>query len=120
GEFFFSRDHRRERALREGTMSDLPTAGSALRPGLTDRERREVVVEHEASVLLTGDVLDLLLVVGSAEGAAHERLRLAAREDNRPMDAREDASLRPDRADLVELAAIEPDAALERLDAHRF
>ncbi len=76
-------------------------------------------MEHEALVLLAGDVLDLLLVVGRAERAADERLRLAAREDDRAVHAREDAGLGPDRADLVELPAVEAHAALERLVAHR-
>ena len=75
-------------------------------------------MEHEALVVLAADVLDLLLVVGGAERAGDERLRLAAREDDRAVDARQDAGLGPDRADLVELAAVEADAALERLVAH--
>ena len=56
-------------------------------------------------------MLDLLLVVRGAERAGDERLRLAAREDDRAVNAREHAGLAPDRADLVELAAVETDAA---------
>ena len=82
------------------------------RPGLADRERREVVVQHEALVELAGDVLDLLLVVGGAERAGDQRLRLAAREHDRAVDAGQHAGLGPDRADLVELAAVEADAAV--------
>ena len=119
GELLFGGNDRRERALGEGAVPDLAAARSALTAGLADREGREVVVEHEAPVLLAGDVLDLLLVVGRAERAADQRLRLAAGEDDRAVHAREDAGLRPDRTDLVELPAVEAHAALERLVAHR-
>ena len=87
GELLFARNDRRERALGERAVTDFAAARSALRPGLADRERREVVVQHEALVVLAGDVLDLLLVVGGAERAADERLRLAAREDDGAVDA---------------------------------
>ena len=68
-------------------MPDLAAARSALRSRLPDREGREVVVEHEAPCMLTGDVLDLLLVVGRAECAAHQCLGLAAGEDDRAVHA---------------------------------
>ena len=111
GELVLARHHRRERALGERAVADLAAAGAAQRSGLADRERREVVVEHEALVVLAADVLDLLLVVGGAERAGDQRLRLAAREHDRAVDAREHAGLGPDRADLVELAAVEAHAA---------
>ena len=69
----------------------------ALRTDFTDREGREVVVEHEPLVLLAGDVLDLLLIVGRAERATDERLRLAAREDDGAMHSGEVTGLRPSR-----------------------
>ena len=40
--------HARERALGEGAVTDLATAGAAHRLGLARREGREVVVQHEA------------------------------------------------------------------------
>ena len=75
-------------------------------------------MQHEALVELAGDVLDLLFVVGGAERAGDQRLGFAAREHDRPVDARQHAGLGPDRADLVELAAVEPHALLERLHLH--
>ena len=83
-----------------------------------DRERREVVVEHEALPRLAVDHLDLLLVVGGAERGGDERLGLAAREHRRAVGARQHADFDRDRADLVERAAVEPLAALERFVAH--
>ena len=100
-------------------MTDLAPPRSTLRTGLAHREGREVVVEHEALVELAGDVLDLLLIVGGAERAADQRLRLAAREDDGAVHSREVTGLGPDRADLVELPAVETHAVLERLDFHR-
>ena len=62
--------------------------------------------------------LDLLLVVGGAERRGHERLGLAAGEHGRAVRARQHADLDRDRTDLVERAAVEPLAALERFVAH--
>ena len=89
-------------------MADLASPRSALRSGLADRERREVVVQHEALMLLAGDVLDLLLIVAGAECATDQRLGLAAGEDDGAVDAGQGAGLGPDRADFVELPAVEP------------
>ena len=63
------------------------------------------------------DRLDLLLVVGGAERGRDQRLRLAAREHRRAVDAGQHAGLDPDGPDLVELAAVEPHAALEHFVA---
>src|SRR5439155_10284067 len=86
-------------------------------PDLADGEWREVVVEHEALPGLPFEALDLLRVVGGAERAGDERLRLAAREDRRSVRAREDAGLDPDRPHLVELPSVQADAAREDLFA---
>ena len=88
GELVVAGNDRRERALRQRAVADLAASGAGETAGLADRERREVVVEHEALVELAADVLDLLLVVRGAERAGDERLRLAAREDDRAVDAR--------------------------------
>ena len=83
GELVFGRHHRRERALGEGAVADLAAAGAAQELHFTDREGREVVVQHEALPGLALDHLDLLLVVGGAERGGDERLRLAAGEHGR-------------------------------------
>ncbi len=94
-------------------MSDLAAARAAQEGHLAHRERREVVVQHEALVDLAAHHLDLLLVVGGAERGGDERLRFAAGEHGRPVRARQHAHLDPDRTDLVERAAVEPHAAVE-------
>ena len=112
-ELLLGRKERRQRAFCQRAVSDLAPAGPAQERHFADRERREVVVEHEALPLLALEALDLLRIVGRAERAGDERLRLAAREHGRAVSARQHARLDPDRADLVELAAIEPYAALQ-------
>ena len=118
GEVLFGRQQRHERALGERAVADFAPAGAAQELHFADRERREVVVQHEAAVGLALDRLDLLRVVFGAERGADERLRLAAREHGRAVDAGQHAGLDPDRADLVEAAAVEALAALEDLVAH--
>ena len=117
GEVGFERHHRRERALGQGAVTDLAAAGAAHRLGLADREGREVVVEHEALPHLAVDHLDLLLVVGGAERGGDQRLGLAAREHGRAVHAGQHLGLDGDRADLVELAAVEAHVAVEDLGA---
>src|SRR5215510_4468399 len=101
-------------------MADFATPGTAEELDFTDRERREVVVEHEPLVELAPHMLDLLLVVCGAERAGDQRLRFTAREDDRSVRPWEDAGLAPDGTDLVELAAVEADAALQHLVAEHF
>ena len=98
-------------------MAHFAASGPAEERHLADRERREVVVEHEALVAVAVDGLDLLLVIGRAERCGDERLRLAAREHRRAVHTGQHSDLAPDAADLVELAAVEPDAVLEHLVA---
>ena len=81
GELLFGGNHRRQRALGQRAVADLAAAGAAQELHFADRERREVVVEHEALPRLAVDHLDLLLIVGGAERRGHQRLGFAARED---------------------------------------
>ena len=57
--------HRLHAALGEHAVADLATAGTADRLGLADRERREVVVEHELLGVLVDQAIDALLVVAT-------------------------------------------------------
>ena len=61
-ELLVRREHARERALGEGAVADLAPAGAAHRLRLARRERREVVVEHEALPRSPDQRVDLLLV----------------------------------------------------------
>ena len=73
---------------------------------LPDRVRREVVVVHEAAVLLEREVVDPLALLGGAEGEQRHDLRLAAGEEARAVRARADGHLAADRADLLLGAAV--------------
>ena len=67
--------------------------GAAQELHLADRERREVVVQHELLEDHAGEHLDALLVLGRAERGRDERLRLAAREERRAVHAGQQAHL---------------------------
>ena len=82
---------RSERALGEGAVTDLASAGAAHGLGLTGREAREVVVEQEALPPLAGERVDLLLVGRGAERGGDDGLRLAALEERRAVHARQEA-----------------------------
>src|SRR5262245_61185019 len=94
-------------------MANLSSARPAQEGDFADRERWEVVVEHETLPGLAFEALDLLRVLGGAERAGDERLRFAACEDGRAVCPRQDAGFDPDRPHFVEGSAVEPDAALE-------
>ena len=107
--------HADERALGERAVADLAAARAAERLGLARRERREVVVEHEALPALAGERVDLLLVARGAERRRDGRLRLAALEERRAVDAREDADLAHDGADRLHVAAVDALALAEHV-----
>jgi hypothetical protein len=100
-------------------VADLAASGTAHEADLPDREGREVVVQHEALPGLALEALDLLRVVGGAERAGDQRLRLAAREHGRTVHARQDPRFDPDRPHLVELPAVEAHAVGEHFLAER-
>ena len=105
-EVFLGRQHRHERAFGECAVADFAPSRRAHRPGLARRVRREVVVVHVALVGNRHDAVEPLLVADRTQGRRGEHLRLPARENARTVNARHVADLRPDRADLVGLAAV--------------
>ena len=112
-ELFLRRQHRRERAAGKVAVADLAAGRAAHEFHFTDRERREVVVEHEALEGLAFEVFDLLRFLRRAEGHGDERLRLAAGEDGRAVRAREHVQVDRDRTDLGERAAVDALVFLE-------
>ena len=89
GNSSLARQHRLDRPLGQRPVTDLAAAGRAEAPHLADRERREVVVQHELAVGLALERLDLLLVGLGAERGRDQGLRLAAREERRAVGARQ-------------------------------
>ena len=60
----------------------------------------------------------ILLVLAGAERRHHEGLRLAAGEQRRAVGARQHADLGHDRADRLEVAAVDAAAGVEDVPAH--
>ena len=69
-------------------------------------------MQHETLAREQAEIVDDLLVLGGAERRDGQRLGLAAREERRTVGARQQADLAGDRADLVELAAVDATALL--------
>src|SRR4029453_15864207 len=101
GEVLRRRDDRLQRPLRERTVADVAALRPPHEPGLADRVGREVVVVHEPPLLLQGEVVDPLTLLGGAEREQRHVLRRAAGEEARAVRARRDSNLTLDRPDLV-------------------
>ncbi len=96
-------------------MADLATANAGHTADFANGERREVVVQHEATLLLAFVAFETLHVVGGAEGCADESLGFAAGKERGAVDSGENADFDAEVADLVEGAVVRTDALLENL-----
>ena len=104
-----------ESAPCECAVADLATAYAGHTSNLTNGERRKVVVEHELALLLALVAFHTLCVVGGTESYGDESLSFAARKERRAMDARKNAHLNADLANLVEGAMVGADALVQNL-----
>ena len=59
-------------------MSNLTASRASNRAALANRERREVVVQHELFAVLIHQPIDSLLVPGRSQGDRYQRLGLTA------------------------------------------
>ena len=100
------RQHREQRALGQGSVTDLATSGATQEGHFAHRERREVVVQHEALLGFAFEGFQPLHVFAGAQRGGDQRLGLAAGKDGGTVSARQHANFDPDIANLVELAAI--------------
>ena len=107
-EFLAGGQDREQRALGEPAVADLAALGRADATGLAGRVRRHVVVEHEAVAVLAHQRVDDLFVACSTERRHDHRLRFAAREQRRPVRAREYAGADRDRTHGARVAAVDP------------
>ena len=112
GRFFFAGQDGADGALGQCAVADFAAADAGHAARFTDRERREVVVQHEALLLLAFEGFEALRVVVGAECCGDQGLRLAAGEERRAVGAGQHASLNGDGANLVEGAAVGTDAVL--------
>ena len=102
----------------ELAVADLAAARPAHAPGLTDRERRKVVVQQERLLVRPVQRVDPLLVLTGAERGDHQRLRLAAGEQRRAVGARQYAHLGNDGAHGLHVAPVDALAGIENAPAH--
>ena len=118
GELFQRGQHGHQSTLCQCAMADLAAAGAARCAGLAHRVRREVVVMDIALGLLVGQVVHELVVLGAAQSAGGQHLRLAAGEHAGAVHAGQDAHFGSQRADLVDAAAVHALALVQQPAAH--
>ena len=75
-------------------------------------------MQQEALLVGAFQRVDELLVLAGAERGDHEGLGLAAGEQRRAVGARQDADLGDDRADRLQVAAVDARAGVEDVPAH--
>ena len=85
-----------KRPLCQRSVTDLATACAAQERHFADRERREVVVQHEALLGFAFETFHALHVFFGAQRGCNQRLRLAAGEDRRTVGARQHIDFDPD------------------------
>ena len=109
-ELLLGRQDGQERPLGQMAVADLAPAGAAHRLVLAGAVGRHVVVVEVALLGLRADRVDPLHVRGRAKGGDGQCLSLAAGEKPGTMSPRQDADLDRNRPDLVDAAAVHPDA----------
>src|SRR5208283_3508497 len=87
-------------------MADFAASSATHKPNLSNRERGEVIVQHEALLGFAFKALETLHVVAGAERGRNQRLGLTTSEDRAAVRARENTGFDPNFADLVERAAV--------------
>ena len=118
GEFRFRRKQIRERAFGQGAVADFAPARPAQEFHFADRERREIVMQHEAlEGFFFEEKIQPLHVFLCAERGGGKRLRLAARKERRAVNAGQHAHFARDLANLVERAGIGTPAASQHIVA---
>ena len=99
-------------------MADAAPRGIAHPAGLAGRERREVVVVHEALRVLGREVVDPLRHARAGQRREAQHLRLAALEQARAVRARDQVDLRRQRPQVGVTATIGADAIVEDAAPH--
>ena len=105
--------HRVQCAPCELAVACLAATCEAEAANLANRIGREVIVQHEVIVRKALKPVDHLLGILRAKRGGADRLRLTARKQRRAMCAGQQANHRFDRANLIELTAINPRAVLD-------
>ena len=93
-------------------MPDFATLGRTHHAGLTDGERREVVVQHEGLAALALQAVDDLRIAARAKRRDDHRLSLTTGKQCRAMRARQHADLDGDGAHRERVAAVDTRLAI--------
>ena len=94
GELLEARHDREQGTLGERTMADLSALRTTHEAGLARRERREVVVVHEALAGDRVDAVDHLVHASGSQGGEVQYLGLATLEQARTVGGRDDPDIR--------------------------
>ena len=106
GHLSSSGKHVGDGTLCQCAMTDFAAACATQKRNLSNRKRREVIVQHEALLGFAFEDFQALHVVAGAQGGGDQGLGFAASEDGRAVGAGQNADFDPDIANLVESAAI--------------
>ena len=98
-------------------MTNLTPPDAAHTPNLTNRERWEVIVHHEAPFLFALVALQPLRVVRRAQRRAHQSLRLTTRKQSRTMHPRQHSNFDRQVANLIKCTMIRTNSVMENLVA---
>ena len=115
-----ARDDGKQRALGEGTVTDLTALRRTHSTRLARGERREVVVVHVALLLVERDRVEHLLHAGHAEREDRQDLRLAPLEEAGAVRGRDDADLGAQRADVGGTAPVDAHTLVDDVAARHF
>ncbi len=94
GELLLGRDGRKDGFFSQGAVADLPASGAAEEAGFADRERREVVMQHEPFLDFLAQAVQALGVLDRAQGDCGQGLGLPSGEQGRPVGPGKEARLR--------------------------
>ena len=110
--------HRLHAATRQTTVADFTTASAAHATTLTDRERWEVVVQHEGVFLFAFQGVQQLCVTGSTEGGNDQRLGFATGEQCRAVGFGQNTDFDVQRAHGAGVTAVDARLAVHDVLAH--
>ena len=118
GELLQRGQHRHQSTLRQSAVTDLPATGAAGSTCLAYRVGREVIVVDIPLGLLVGQIVHELVVLGTAQSAGGEHLRLTTGEHAGAVDPGQDAHFCSQRTDLVDATTVHTLALIQQPAAH--
>src|ERR1019366_3259846 len=98
---------RLDAALGQVAMADFAPLRRTHHTGLTDAERRKIVVQHERFFALASEPVDDLRIAARAQSRHHQCLRFTASEQSGTVGSRQYAGANIDAAHGLRVAAID-------------